>query len=418
MSVLVTDANGNHALSVVRSLGKRGIPVFVADSVRSAKSFFSRFPAEKALYPSPTHGIRLFRDGLLRILEKLRPATLMPMTERTILALIANRQEFESCVTILPLPSQSALSMAFDKAATMRFAESLGVPVPRTFSLRHLQDLEKVYSQVSYPAVIKPKQSEIWTVDDRIVPSGPVEYCFSPEELKVKYLAVHRRAPLPVIQEFVPGEGYGISVLYNHGQLKALFAYRRLRMVRPTGSGSSLRESIAPPPTMVEATRRLLETLKWHGVAMAEFKLDPRDGTAKLMEINARFWNSLPLAVAAGIDFPYLLYKMGTEGDVDECFDYRVGVRCRWLVGDARHLVEVLRGRPTGWTDEFPSRGKTLWDFMKVIGRDLYYDDLWLSDPIPFFAGIADLLFRQVPESLCSRRRRMPAIEERSNASN
>lgn len=414
MSVLVTDAAGNHALAVVRSLGRRGIRVAVADSAPCAKSFFSRYCAERHVYPSPALGTREFLNHLRLILERVKPAMLMPMTERTILAILARREEIESSVALAPLPSMDAIRVAFDKSLTVRLARSLGVPVPATYSFDRLPDLEKIGPELSYPVVIKPRQSEILTVDGRIVSSGTVAYCFGPRELENRYLSVHRRAPLPLIQEFISGEGYGVSVLCDHGKIKALFAHRRLRMIRPTGSGSSLRESIAPPAAMVEAARSLLETLKWHGVAMVEFKLDARDRIPRLMEINGRFWNSLPLAVAAGVDFPYLLHRLGTEGETPECFDYRVGVRSRWLAGDVRHLVEVLRGRPAGWVDGFPSRGKTLLEFMKFIDRDLYYDDLWLSDPAPFFADMADLLFRQFPRFLFQRR--MPVVEEMPNA--
>jgi predicted ATP-grasp superfamily ATP-dependent carboligase len=410
MSVLVTDAAGNHALAVVRSLGQRDIRVAAADSVWCAKSFCSRYCAESATYPSPANGVLEFQNHLYRILEKVKPAILMPMTERMILALTADRKETESRVTLAPLSSQDALRVAFDKKLTVDLAKSLGIAVPRTFSFLHLPDFKKIRSQLSYPAVVKPRQSEILTVDNRIVPTGAVEYCMNPEELETKYLAVHQRSPRPLIQEFIPGEGYGISVLCRHGQIKALFAHRRLRMIRPTGSGSSLRESIAPPPAMVEATRLLLKTLEWHGVAMVEFKLDARDGIPKLMEINGRFWNSLPLAVAAGVDFPFLLYRLATEAEIPDCFEYRVGVKSRWLAGDIRHLVEVFRGKPKGWVDRFPSRWETLLGFMKFIGRDLYYDDLCLSDPVPFLADVGDLLFRQFPKFLFPRH--APAVEE------
>ncbi len=397
VDVLVTDAGGNHALAVVRSLGGRGFRVAAADSAWCAKAFFSRHCQRRMVYPSPERSVRKFRTALYGMLEALRPAVLMPMTERTIMALADERAEVEARVDGLPLPSRDALRTAFDKSETVRLATQLGVPVPATVSLGDLRELPRVGPRLSYPVVIKPRTSEVWTAADAVVSTGPVEYCFRPEELPARYLAVHRRAPLPLIQEFIPGEGYGVSALCRNGQVRALFAHRRLRMIRPTGSGSSLRESVRAPAPMVDAACRLLEALKWHGVAMVEFKLDPRDGVPRLMEINGRFWNSLPLAVAAGVDFPFLLYRLATEGDVPACFDYRVGVKCRWLVGDARHLVEVLRGRPAGWSDRFPSRRDAVRQFMKFLGPDLHYDDLWLSDPLPFFADVADLFLRQVP---------------------
>jgi predicted ATP-grasp superfamily ATP-dependent carboligase len=139
---------------------------------------------------------------------------------------------------------------------------------------------------------------------------------------------------------------------------------------------------------------------------MVEFKLDRRDGRPRLMEINGRFWNSLPLAVAAGVDFPWMLYRLATEGDVPECVDYRVGVQARWLVGDCRHLVEVMRGRPAGWTDDFPERGRTARDFLRFFGRTLHYDVESLTDPLPAVADVADVVLQSLAKARARQRRR------------
>jgi predicted ATP-grasp superfamily ATP-dependent carboligase len=402
-SVLITDARGNHALAAARSLGQRNLRVALADSTRTAKGLFTRYCAERAMYVSPSDSVSGFRESIDRILSTLKPRVLMPMTERAILALLRDREAIESR-TILPLPASDALGVAFDKSETVALAMRLGIPVPRTWVLEDLSQLSWVASRLTYPAVIKPRTSEVQTTDGRIVSSGAVVYCFRPEGFEASYLSVHKRAPLPLIQEFIPGEGYGISALCRRGRLKALFAHRRLRMVKPTGSGSSLRESVMLPPQMADAAERLLGALDWNGVAMVEFKLDPRDGVPKLMEINGRFWNSLPLAVAAGVDFPWLLYRMATDGDVPECFDYRVGVKSRWLLADAQHLLGVMRGRPAGWVGAFPSRREALAGFLKFFERDLYYDDLWLSDPTPLFAEALDVVCHQLPQKIARRK--------------
>jgi predicted ATP-grasp superfamily ATP-dependent carboligase len=397
IDVLVTDASGNHALAVIRSLGRRGVRVAAAGGTWSSMGLFSRYCAARAVYPDPASGVEPFREGLARILERLRPALLMPMTERTLLALDADREAIESRVRLAPLPPRETLEVAFDKRATVDLATSLGIPVPRTFVPSSLRDLETLRGALTYPVVIKPHRSERVTPDGRVEAGGPVEYCYRPEDLDGTFLAVHARSPRPLVQEFIPGEGYGVSALCRHGTVKALFAHRRLRMLRPTGSGSTLRESIAPPPAMAAAARALLERLRWHGVAMVEFKLDRRDGVPKLMEINGRFWNSLPLAVAAGVDFPHLLHRLAVDGDCPEQFEYRPGVRCRWLAGDARQLLAVLRGRPDGWQDGFPTRRRAILDFVKGSGRGVHYDDLWLGDPLPFVAGIGDAVLRRIP---------------------
>jgi carbamoylphosphate synthase large subunit len=101
----------------------------------------------------------------------------------------------------------------------------------------------------------------------------------------------------------------------------------------------------------------LLKALKWHGVAMVEFRLRP-DGTPVFLEVNGRFWTSLALAVHAGADFPVLLAKLaGTfEGSwrtrnrrrQSQC---RVFFNGRALVspieGGKRSLPTARPGRPT-----------------------------------------------------------------------
>src|SRR6185295_5275358 len=132
MSVLVTDASGNHALAVIRSLGGKGIDVVAADSSRWAQGGFSRFCAARTVYPSPAHGVQPFLRDLHRIIEEFHPEVLMPMTEQSILAMSQMRPEIESRVRLAPLPSAEALRVAFDKKATIGLAASLGIAVPRT----------------------------------------------------------------------------------------------------------------------------------------------------------------------------------------------------------------------------------------------------------------------------------------------
>jgi len=91
------------------------------------------------------------------------------------------------------------------------------------------------------------------------------------------------------------------------------------------------------------------------------------------MEINPRFWGSLALAMAAGVDFPSLLYEMAIDGDVKPVLDYRVGVKARWfLPGDLIVLVETLiSGR---------KKVKDLLSFLKFYERGMVYDELSLDD--------------------------------------
>ena len=58
---------------------------------------------------------------------------------------------------------------------------------------------------------------------------------------------------------------------------------------------------------------------------MVEFKVDPRDGIPKLMEVNPRFWGSLQLAIVSGVDFPYLILKMARRESFEPILHYACG---------------------------------------------------------------------------------------------
>ena len=104
-----------------------------------------------------------------------------------------------------------------------------------------------------------------------------------------------------------------------------------------------LRESIEPDPELLADSERLLAELGWTGVAMVEFRRRP-GGPGVLMEINPRFWGSLQLAIDAGVDFPSLWVSL-QRGEQVSPGPARVGVRCRWLLGDLDHLLVSLRRR-------------------------------------------------------------------------
>src|SRR5262249_45195107 len=131
---------------------------------------------------------------------------------------------------------------------------------------------------------------------------------------------------------------------------------------------------------------RLLEHVKWHGVAMVEFKVDDDSGFPMLMEINGRFWGSLQLAIDAGLNFPYLLYQMisGVHVAVADQ-SYRIGTKSRWLLGDLDCLLlRLVKSKSQLNLDaRAPSRWRFLVEFCKLFQRDLHYEVERLNDPGP-----------------------------------
>jgi predicted ATP-grasp superfamily ATP-dependent carboligase len=395
MRVLVLDGNENQAVACVRSLAGAGHHVSVGAATRWSKAGWSRDCSDTFMYPAPQHDADGFVAAVGRQVGREPGTLVLPMTERTTLPLSRHREAIQSARGLLVLPPHEVVLRAFDKAETTRLAESLGIEVPRTLMLASGEEARAEAAMLGYPVVLKPRSSEEDTGCGAVRSTGAPVYARNEAEFLRGWADLWRRCRAVVVQEFVEGVGAGFFALMNHGELRAEFAHERIRDVRPTGSGSALRVSTLPAPALREQALAILRALEWHGVAMVEFRVRA-DGTPVFLEVNGRFWNSLALAVHAGVDFPALVARLAVEGDVEPVSSYRVGVRTRWLLGDVRHLVEVWRGAPAGFPGSFPRRLPTLAAVVTPV-RGTYHDNFALRDPLPELGDWLDFALHRVP---------------------
>ncbi len=342
MRVFVTDGNFKHTLGAVRSLGKEGCRVTVGCNFKGL-CFYSKFSDKKVIYPDPTHE-QEFVDFMLNFLERDPHDVLLPVGYDANVFVSKHKQRF-SKVTSVPIADNSAMEVASNKASTFGLARRIGLIVPKE---QRAED-----GDLSFPLVLKGPLG-----------SGDIRYVNSFSELN------RFRKKESVIQEYIPGDGYGYSALFNHGSPRAVFMHRRIREYPSTGGASTAAESIRDP-VLEELGTRILKALNWNGVAMVEFKKDSRDGLYKLMEINPKFWGSLDLAIASGVNFPYLTARMAAEGDVEPVMDYKEGVKYRWLLPD-----DVLAAI---------TQPRNLSPFIRDFFDPRTQSNVWLSDIKPAF---------------------------------
>jgi len=377
-AVFVTDAQQRKSLAVIRSLGRRGISVTAGDSRSFALSFFSKYCNRSVVYPSPKKKPELFIEWLIDYLKSNRCDVLLATDDDSLMAVTRFRDDL-SRYTLVPVVDYGSYMKARNKADTIKIALKHSIPCPRTYFVNDLKEMKVLADHISYPAIIKPRESS---------GSRGIVYVESRDVLYSAYRRVHNAYSYPLIQELIPSGGatYGVSALFNaKSEPRAVFVHQRIREFPPSGGPSTLRESVSKPE-LVELAFKLLRALKWYGVAMVEFKMDPRDGKPKLMEVNSKFWGSLQLAICSGVDFPYLLYKMARDRDIEPLFEYEVGIRCRWLLGDVLHFIFS------------PRRLETLPDFFKIVDKNTHFDILSIEDLGPAlgsFLSFSSRLFHQ-----------------------
>ena len=405
MTVLVLDGNENQAVAATRSLARAGHRVLVGAETSWSKAGWSRHAAATFTYPSPATRADAFVRCIGGVAERHGGAFVMPMTERSMLPISRDRARLADAGARFVLPDHSRVLEACSKTYATQRAASLNVPVPHTWTLGgDPLEARRLAATLPYPVVLKPVMSHE-PGHGGLRATGAPAYATGAGQFLDAWRELLTRCQAIVVQEFIAGDGAGYFALLRRGEVMAEFAHRRIRDVRPTGSGSAVRVSAPVDARLRDYSRRLLSSLEWHGVAMVEYRVRP-DGTPVFLEINGRFWNSLALAVAAGVDFPRLLVELGTSDTVVPPAPYRVGMRCRWLLGDVRHLLTVWRGAPAGYPGTFPGRLRTLAEFL-TPQPGMVHDNFEWRDPLPELGDWLHFLGRRLPAVMTRR----PGVE-------
>lgn len=349
-TALVLDGQTNQALACVRSLGRAGYDVYVAATRRRPLAAWSRFTRGRFLLTSETP--EAFA-ALRQWAAAQGVALVMPLTERSCVLCNLERSAWEAAGITVGSAPQELLAFAFDKARTFEVAERVGVAIPPTRLPSTLAEARAAASEVGFPCVVKSRFSNAWD-GVRFLPDPGTSYVRNADELEAAVALHHQGGHWPLIQGFVPGQGKGVFALFDSGRPVAWFAHERLRDVRPSGSGSSLRRSAPLERRLLEPAERLLAAMAWHGPAMVEFR-DDGVHAPFLIEVNGRFWGSLQLAVSAGADFPQWWAAILCGKHVERRSGYATGVTVRWLWGDVKRFLYILAGAPPGYPGRYPT---------------------------------------------------------------
>jgi predicted ATP-grasp superfamily ATP-dependent carboligase len=384
VNAFVTDGDQRAALAITRSLGRRGIRVLVGDERPRCLASSSRHCARHVTYPSPAAEPGAFRAFLADFVQRERVDVVFPVGDVTT-SLAGLSQDVLRRHTTLAAADFAAFDQVTDKVALVQSARACGVPVPRTHVVEGAAALPEALGHVTFPAVVRPARSRVF--DGRRWRNTSVRYAASADELRRVYEGDESLLRFPsLVQERIVGPGVGLFVLLDRGTLVAAFAHRRLREKPASGGVSVLCESVPVDPRLLGGAMRLLGALRWHGVAMFEYKRDLHTGEHFLIEVNGRFWGSLQLAVDAGVDFPYLSFLLAQGARPDPPPPYRVGVRNRWLLGDLDHLLGRLlkRARVQDLAPDAPSRWRVVRDFLASTRPEVKDQVASASDPAPF----------------------------------
>ncbi len=293
-------------LSVIRSLGRASMSVDVVAFSNLSPALASNFidniyQLNYVAYTSDDWTARV-----TALLKAQHYDLIIPCDERAIYPLIEIRQKLALTSNVV-LPENHQIAPLFDKYETRKLATRLGIAVAKgeEYDLTTI-DMDKLINEYGFPVVLKPTKSYD---SDKLNQRNSVVIAHNKQQI----IEFSEHNPNCLVESYFSGFGMGVSILSYQGQLRGAFAHKRVSEPEH-GGGSSYRRATDIQADMLDACQRICIELNYTGVAMFEFKFNPQTNRWILIEIKARFWGSLPLAIAAGVDFPKLLaYYQLTE---------------------------------------------------------------------------------------------------------
>lgn len=332
--VLVTDGEMKHALGIARALHALGHEVHLTARSGRAPAAHSRAVVRTHFLPAPSDPD--YDQALMECATALGPVSVVAVGDASVLAAEDMRDCWPDKLRIA-LPPHKSLEVAFDKARTGDLARALGIRTPRERVVEELAGARATFAEFGGNTVFKSRFEAGRKILRYVKTEDEVAKAFE----YVRALSDHG----PLVQEYVPGEGWAYFALYWEGRRVRRFMHRRVREWPPSGGTSAAAESVLDAPELERAGEALLDALNWHGVAMVEGKRTP-DGQFVLMEINAKFWGSHDLALAAGVNFPGDMVALLEGRALEQPQPPYRAVRCSWpLGGDLWHAI----ARPSAW---------------------------------------------------------------------
>lgn len=372
--VFVTYGWCRTAYAVVRSLGRRGIPVHIGDASRLAMSRFSKYCRSFTVLPDFFAEPEAYFEAVVKAMERTGARVLMPAHEDV--AIFSMWQDQLPSDVRIAVPDYESYQAADDKYDVIALAESVGCPVPETRLVSDREQLISTAEQLGYPVAIKTRISNS---------AKGVAFAWDQHELEEKFFGLIDKFDLthdrwPFLQAYLHGDPAGACALFDHGKVKAVFGEEYLRTKEGTTRGTTTLRRAHGHMFLIEPLIAIGEKLNWHGLVQIEYIQDT-EGVYRINEINARLWGALWLAVAAGVDFPYLWYLLACEREVPNVEIYDDGKYCRWIVGDMLATLHLL------------IRGKirdalSVWRPVPNCG----HDDFCPHDPIPLLMEGVDYL--------------------------
>lgn len=370
------------ALSGIRSLGKRGIPIVYLYYDVLDVAAKSKYVTQKMFVPDAENSQKEFIDTLIKNSKNFGNGVIFPCTDEALIAVSKFKKQLEKFYTIISADWE-VVQKIIEKKNTYDCAENIGVPYPKTFLPQSREDVSKYADQVSFPCLVKPSQGHQF--ENNL--GKKMTMANNKNELLEGYdEAVGMRYEV-IIQEFIKGKDKNNASYFSYKVGNEFYLESTARKVRndPPETGSPRVSVTEHIPEIISSSRKILTELNFEGYSCVEFKEDPIDNSFKLMEINGRLNLSLQQLITAGIDYPWLIYNHRINGEIPGKQQCKEGI---YWIDITRDITRSI---------QFHKKEKySLIEYIKPYLSKHVFAIFSFRDPLPFIQRVINLFKKHI----------------------
>ena len=361
--VLVLEGYARQSLPLIRAFNKLGCEVTALCSSKLDVAYVSRYTTKKILGVCDRENVEGTTEQVRELLKTGNYDVVVPTVDFSASLLSNNKQEFSKYAKVVSNDAE-VYDIAGDKQKTMAVCMEHGIPCPMTILDAETID-DVVNSDIQYPIVMKPRVGYGAIGFKKLNDKEELVKTFSETKEPVEYY---------VFQEFIPQTDlqYECAMFIdNNNEVKTSLVFSKNRWF-PVNGGSSTLNITVDRPDIVESCTKLLQKINWRGAADIDLIHDPRDGVAKIMEINPRVSGSVKICFVSGVDQARQMLELVYGEEVTKYDKYKIGQRLRCSQTDFLWFLKSpnrFKSKPS-WFSPFKTKDHTF---------------SW-SDPLPWFA--------------------------------
>ncbi|MGH4140385.1 ATP-grasp domain-containing protein [Clostridium sp.] len=373
--VLILEGFARQVMPLMKALYNLDCHVTTYNKSKLDMGYASRYPDKKLIAFWDRNDAQKSLDALLEVLKKNKYDVVIPLTDFSAMLLSKNKSEL-SKYAAMATNDWDVFQMASDKQNTMLTCMGNNIPCP--YTLKDVESIDDIInSNIEYPFIIKPRTGY-----------GSIGFhCINNEEQlrKIFDSSVAKHGKM-LVQEYIPQTDIQYKAelfIDKNGEVKSAVVFDKTRWY-PIDGGSTCCSASVDRPDIVESSRNLLKAIGWKGYGDVDLIQDPRDGKAKVMEINPRITASVKVCFASGVDFARQIIEFETGKEVTKYNDYKLDVRLRYMHTDVLWFFQS--------TNRFKS--KPSWFNFKNTTDQIFS----IKDPWPFFTYSLQAIKKLSPE--------------------